>query len=118
MNKVNETQLKEVEVLEQKEEEEEEVQEEEVKAAMKENQVWKALHKDVIFVRMVVMLKKIVGLRESLNILIARSLATCKRIIYFLRTINKLISPRRKKVKGTFSMHVNIFPRQKMIHGS
>jgi hypothetical protein len=79
MNKVKGTQLEEVEVLEQ--EEEEEVQEEEVEVAMKENQVWKALHKDVIFVRRVVMLKKIVGSRESLNVLIARSLVTCKRIV-------------------------------------
>jgi hypothetical protein len=29
-----------------------------------------------------------------------------------------LISPWRKKVKGTCSMHVNMFPRRKMIHGS
>jgi hypothetical protein len=48
---------------------------------MKENQVLNALHKDVIFVRRVVMLKKIVGSRENLNVLIAKSLATCKRIV-------------------------------------
>jgi hypothetical protein len=79
MNKVKGTQLEEVEVL--KQEEEEEVQEEEVEAAMKENQVLKALHKDVIFVRRVVMLRKIVGSRESLNVLIAKCLATCKGIV-------------------------------------
>jgi hypothetical protein len=79
MNKVKGTQLEEVEVLEQ--EEEEEVQEEEVEAAMKENQVLKAFHKDVIFSRRVIMLKKIVGSRESLNVLIAKSLATCKGIV-------------------------------------
>jgi hypothetical protein len=77
MNKVKGIELEEVEVLEQ----EEEVQEEEVEAAMKENQVLKALLKDIIFARRVVMLKKIVGLRESLNVLIARNLATCKRIV-------------------------------------
>jgi hypothetical protein len=58
MNKVKGIELEEVEVLEQ--DEDEEVQEEEVEAVMKENQVWKALHKDVIFARRVVMLKKIV----------------------------------------------------------
>jgi hypothetical protein len=79
MNKVKGTQLEEVEVLEQ--EKEKEVQEKEVEVAMKENQVWKALLKDVIFARRVVMLKKIVSSRESLNILIARSLATSKRIV-------------------------------------
>jgi hypothetical protein len=79
MNKVKGTQLEEVEVLEQ--EEEEEVQEEEVEAALNENQVLKALYKDVIFVRRVVMLRKIVGSRESLNVSIAKSLATCKGIV-------------------------------------
>ena len=72
MNKVKETQLEEVEILQQ---------EEEVEAAMKENQVGKALYKDVIFVRRIVMLKKIIGSREILNVLTVRSLATCKRIV-------------------------------------
>jgi hypothetical protein len=47
------TYLEEVEVLEQEEEEE-------VEEAMKESQVMKALHKDVIFARTVVMLRKTV----------------------------------------------------------
>jgi hypothetical protein len=72
MNKVKGTQLEEVEVLEE---------DEEVEAAMKENQVWKALLKDVIFARRVIMLKKIVGSRESLNVLIAKGLATYKGIV-------------------------------------
>jgi hypothetical protein len=73
------TQLREVKVLEQGEEEE--VQGEEVETIIKENQVLKTLHKDVIFARRVVMLRKIVGSKESLNVFITRSLATCKRIL-------------------------------------
>jgi hypothetical protein len=75
------THLEEVEALEQNEEEE--VQEEEGEAVMKENQVMKALHKDVIFARIIVMLRKITSSNESYNVFIAKSLVTCKKIVYY-----------------------------------
>lgn len=66
------TQLEEIEVQEQEEEEDE---------AMKENQVMKGLHKDIIFARRVVMLRKTSGSREIHNVFIAKRLATCKKIV-------------------------------------
>jgi hypothetical protein len=75
------THLEEVEALEQNEEEE--VQEEEGEAVMKENQVMKVLHKDVIFARIIVMLRKITSSNESYNVFIAKSLVTCKKIVYY-----------------------------------
>jgi hypothetical protein len=78
----------------------------------------KALHKDVIFARRVVMLRKIVGSWESYNAFIAKSLVTCKKNVNYWRTINKQISQRRKKVNTAYSMHANMFSRRRMIHGS
>jgi hypothetical protein len=72
MNKVKGNYLEEVEVLEQ---------EEEVEAVMKESQVMKALHKDVLFARRVIMLRKAASLRESHNVFIAKSLTTCKKVV-------------------------------------
>jgi hypothetical protein len=77
------THLEEVEALEQNEEEEVQEEEGEGEAVMKENQVMKVLHKDVIFARIIVMLKKITSSNESYNVFIAKSLVTCKKIVYY-----------------------------------
>lgn len=85
------------------EEEEEKIQEEVVEEILKEYQMKNSLNKNVVFAKDQVMVITIIGLLESLNGLIMKSLVICKNIVGS-RIINKLISLKSKKVEETCSI--------------
>lgn len=101
------------------EEQEEEMEEVEEDSTMEESSLTKKAHhsQSVIFVKEVVMLKKIVGSKGSLNASIVKNLGMSKKIVD-LRTINKQVVLRRKRLMKTCFMLVKVLLSKRIMCGS
>ena len=101
------------------EEQEEEMKEVKEDSTMEKSSLTKKSHhfQSVIFVKEVVMLKRIVGSKGSPNALIVKNLGMLKKIAY-LRTINKRVVLRRKRLMKTCFMLVKVLLRKRIMCGS
>ena len=101
------------------EEQEEEMEEVEEDSTMEESSLTNKAHhsQSVIFVKEIAMLKKIFGSKGSLNASIVKNLGMLKKIAD-LRTINKQVVLRRKRLMKTCFMLVKVLLSKRIMCGS
>ena len=75
----------------------------------------RALNLSAIYVKGLLMLKKIVGLEGNPNVIIAKSLAIFKKIVD-TKQVSKHTSPKKMKAAKVYSMHVKPWRSKEMMY--